>query len=131
MNTAAILPGQGLCFAIASRTVGFVVSRLVRDGRIRRSFLGIGGRKTPVSRRLAFRHGLAISSGVLVLSVEPHSPAAAARLQPGDIITSFADANVSGVDDLHRCLTDDRIGVPTILMILRATERRQVIVVPG
>ncbi len=131
VNTAAILPGQGLCFAIASRTVGFVVSRLVRDGRIRRSFLGIGGRKTPVSRRLAFRHGLAISSGVLVLSVEPHSPAAAARLQPGDIITSFADVNVSGVDDLHRCLTDDRIGVPTILMILRATERRQVIVVPG
>ena len=131
VNTAVILPAQGLCFAIASRTVRFVISRLVRDGRIRRSFLGIGGRKAPVSRRLARQHGLAISSGVVVLSVEPQSPAAAAGLQAGDIITSFGDAGISGIDDLHRCLTDDRIGVPTVLMTLRGTERRRVIVVPG
>jgi S1-C subfamily serine protease len=131
VNTAMILPAQGLCFAIASDTVRFVVSRLIRDGRIRRSFIGVGGRKAPVSRRLARYHGLAISSGVLVMSVEPHSPASAAGLEAGDVITSFGGTAVSGVDDLHRCLTEARIAVPTAMTILRGTERRQVIVLPA
>jgi len=131
VNTAMILPAQGLCFAIASNTVGFVVARLIRDGRIRRSFIGVGGRKAPVSRRLAHHHGLAITSGVLVMSVESYSPAAAAGLHTGDIITSFGGTAVSGVDDLHRCLTEARIGVPTPLTLLRGVERRQVIVLPA
>ena len=131
VNTAMILPAQGLCFAIASNTVSFVVSRLIRDGRIRRSFIGVGGRKAPVSRRLARHHGLAIASGILVMSVEPHSPASAAGLVAGDVITSFGGTAVSGVDDLHRCLTEARIGVPTPMTILRGAERRQVIVLPA
>jgi S1-C subfamily serine protease len=130
INTAVILPAQGLCFAIASNTARFVASRLIRDGRIRRSYIGLGGQNTPIPRAIARAHGLAVSSGVLVLSVEPKSPAAAAGLQEGDVIHALDDEPVSGVDDLHRYLTEARIGVPTSLAVLRGVHRRRVTVVP-
>ena len=131
VNTAMILPAQGLSFAIASDTVRFVVSRLIRDGRIRRSYIGIGGQKVPVSRRLARHHGIAISSGLLVASVEPGSPAERAGLRPNDIIVSFRDSPVSGVDDLQRALTEDQIGVASPVTVFRGIERRQMMVVPA
>ncbi|HUL74003.1 MAG TPA: trypsin-like peptidase domain-containing protein [Vicinamibacterales bacterium] len=131
VNTAVILPAQGLCFAIASNTVRFVVSRLLRDGRIRRSYIGVAGQKVPVSRRLARHHGLAVSSGILVASVEPDSPAATAGLQENDIIVTLGDSAVAGVDELHRHLTEERIGVPTALTVLRGVEKRRITVVPA
>ena len=141
VNTAMILPAQGLAFAIASNTVRFVVSRLLRDGRIRRSYLGVAAQTVPVSRRLARHHGVAafatasalraISSGILIASVEPDGPASRAGVQANDIIVAIAGAPVTGVDDLHRHLTETRINVPTPLVILRGVERREVIVVPG
>jgi len=131
VNTAVILPAQGLCFAIASNTGRFVVSRLLRDGRVRRSYIGVAGQKVPVSRRLARYHGLAVTSGILVASVEAASPAAAAGLRDHDIIVAIASHAVSGVDDLHRLLTEDRIGVPTPLTVLRGVDKRQIVIVPG
>ena len=131
VNTAVILPAQGLCFAIASNTVRFVVSRLLRDGRVRRSYIGVAGQKVPVSRRLARHHGLAVSSGILVASVEAASPAATAGLRDHDIIVAIASHTVSGVDGLHRLLTEDRIGVPTPLTVLRGVEKRHIVIVPG
>jgi S1-C subfamily serine protease len=130
VNTAVILPAQGLCFAIASNTVRFVVSRLLRDGRIRRSYVGVAGQKVPVSRRLARHHGLAVTSGILVASVEPESPAAGAGLHENDIIVALDGTVVAGVDELHRHLTEERIGVPTVLTVLRGIEKRQITVVP-
>jgi S1-C subfamily serine protease len=131
VNTAMILPAQGLSFAIASNTVRFVVSRLIRDGRIRRSYLGIGGQKAPVSRRLARHHGLAITSGLLVGTVEPGSPAERAGLEQNDIIVAFRESPVSGVDDLHRALTEDLIGVPSVVTVFRGIEKRQMTITPG
>jgi S1-C subfamily serine protease len=131
VNTAMILPAQGLSFAIASDTVRFVVSRLIRDGRIRRSYIGIGGQKVPVSRRLARHHGIAVASGLLIASVESGSPAERAGLRPNDIIVSFRESPVSGVDDLQRALTEDQIGVASPLVVFRGTERRQMMVVPA
>ena len=131
VNTAVIVPAQGLAFAIASNTVRFVVSRLLRDGRVRRSYIGVAGQKVPVSRRLARYHGLAVSSGILVASVEAASPAATAGLRDHDIIVAIASHAVSGVDDLHRLLTEDRIGVPTPLTVLRGVEKRQIVIVPA
>jgi S1-C subfamily serine protease len=131
VNTAVILPAQGLCFAIASNTVRFVVSKLLRDGRIRRSYIGVAGQKVPVSRRLARHHGLAVSSGILVASVEPASPAATAGLRDNDIIVAMGSDAVSGVDDLHRLLTEDRIGVPAAVTVLRGVDKRQITIVPG
>jgi len=130
VNTAVILPAQGLCFAIASNTVRFVVSRLLRDGRIRRSYIGVAGQKVPISRRLARHHGLAVSSGILIASVERDSPASAAGLRENDIIVALGDTTVAGVDDLHRHLTEERIGVSTVLTVLRGVDRRSITLVP-
>src|SRR5207245_6483216 len=94
VNTATILPAQGLCFAIASNTARFVASHLIRDGRIRRSYIGVAGQNVPVPRALARAHQLAVSSGVFVASVEAGSPAATAGVRDGDIILSFAEQPV-------------------------------------
>ena len=131
VNTAMILPAQGLCFAIASNTVRFVVSRLLRDGRIRRSYLGVAGQRTPLSRRLVLHHRLLSSSGIRVMSVEPGSPAEAAGLRAHDLIVAFDGQPVAGVDDLHRLLTEARIGVPAVVTTISGAERRDLTVVPA
>jgi S1-C subfamily serine protease len=130
INTAMILPAQGLCFAIASNTARFVAARLMRDGLIRRSYIGVAGQNVPIPRAIARAHQIAVSSGVLVTAVEPGSPAAAAGLSEGDVIVAFAGEAISAVDDLHRKLTDDCIGVQSTLSVLRGRERRQVVIVP-
>ena len=131
INTATIVPAQGLCFAIASDTVRFLAAKLIRDGRIRRSYIGVAGQTVPIPRVLTRHHRLAASSGVLVTSVEPNSPAAVAGLHDGDVILSCGDEAVTAVGDLHRHLTDERVGVPMKVGVLRGTERRQLTVVPA
>jgi S1-C subfamily serine protease len=131
INTATIVPAQGLCFAIASDTVRFVAAKLIRDGRIRRSYIGVAGQTVPIPRALTRHHRLAVSSGVLVTSVEPGSPAATAGLRDGDVVFGCADDPVTAVADLHRHLTDERVDVPTRLAILRGVERRLLTVVPA
>jgi S1-C subfamily serine protease len=130
INTAMILPAQGLCFAIASNTARFVVGRLIRDGKIRRSYIGVAGQNVPIPRALARANQLAISSAVRVASVEPKSPAAGAGVREGDLILGFAGDPIAGIDDLHRRLTEDHIGVPVQLTVFRG-ERRQITVVPA
>jgi S1-C subfamily serine protease len=130
VNTATILPAQGLCFAVASNTARFVAARLISDGRIRRSYVGVGGQNVPVPRRHGIGPHTTASSGVLVLSVEPGSPASRAGLAAGDIIIAFGESPVTGVDDLHRVLTAEHIGVSNAMTILRSGGRQQVTVVP-
>src|SRR5213596_1595443 len=86
INTAMILPAQGLCFAIASNTARFAAARLIRDGWIRRSYIGVAGQTAPIPRAFARANQLAVSSGILVASVEAGSPAATAGVQDGDVI---------------------------------------------
>jgi len=131
INPATIVRAQGLCFAIASDPVRFVAAKLIRDGRIRRSYIGVAGQTVPIPRALTRHHRLAVSSGVLVTSVEPGSPAATAGLRDGDVVFGCADDPVTAVSDLHRQLTDERVGVPTRLAVLRGVERRQLTVVPA
>jgi len=131
INTAVILPAQGLCFAIASNTARFVASRLIRDGRIRRSFIGVGGQNVPVPRAIARANQIAAASGVLVESVEPKSPADMAGLREGDVIIAFGGEAVTGVDQLVRRLTEERIGQPALVTVLRRGHRRQLTVVPA
>jgi S1-C subfamily serine protease len=131
VNTAVVMAAQGLSLAIASNTVQFVVSALLREGRVRRSFIGVTGQTVPIPRRLARAHQLATPSGVLAAAVERGSPADVAGLKEGDIILSLGDQRVGGVDDLHRILTADRIGIASPMSVLRSTGRRQLTVVPA
>jgi S1-C subfamily serine protease len=131
INTAILAPAQGLCFAIASNTARFVASRLIRDGRIRRSYVGIVGNQIPVPRALARANQLAVASGVRVASVAAGSPDSAAGIREGDIVLGFDEHPIGGVDDLHRLLTEERIGAPAAVVVLRGGERRQLTVIPA
>jgi S1-C subfamily serine protease len=130
VNTATILPAQGICFAIGINTAKFVASRLLRDGRIRRSWIGVSAQTVPVHRRVVRFYGLARESGVVVMGVEDRSPARAAGLREGDVIVTLDDKPVAGVDDLHRLLTDAQVGARCELVVIRHTERLAMSIVP-
>jgi S1-C subfamily serine protease len=130
INTAMIRPAQGLCFAIGINTARFVASRLIRDGRIRRAYIGIAGQNVDVPRAVARSNQLAVTSGVLVTSVETGSPAEGGGFKKGDIILGFAEHTITGVDDLHRLLSEDYIDQPSPVVVLRRGERRTLHVVP-
>jgi len=130
VNTATILPAQGICFAIGINTAKFVASRLLRDGRIRRSYIGVSAQTVPVHRRVVRFYDLAKESGALVLSVEENSPAKRAGLRDGDIIIALEGKPVAGVDDLHRVLADTRSGASCSLTVLRQTEKLELKIVP-
>src|SRR5262245_53401611 len=131
VNTAVILPAQGLCFAIASNTARFVASRLIRDGRLRRAYLGLAAQLVPLPPRIRRAQQLTSATGVLVASVEPSSTAALAGVKAGDILVRVDEDPVAGPDDLHRHLTEERIGIPLTLSIVRENERVQVVVTPS
>lgn len=130
VNTATILPAQGICFAIGINTAKFVASRLLREGRIRRSYIGVSAQTTPVHRRVVRFYDLAKETGALVLSVEENSPAKRAGLRDGDVIVALEGNPVAGVDDLHRLLTEVRVGVSCTFTVLRWTEKLEIKVVP-
>lgn len=130
VNTAVILPAQGICFAIASNTAQFVAAWLIKEQRIRRSSIGVATQNIPLHPRVVRFHKLPVASGVLVAEVEPGSPAAVAGLRPGDTILGFKGQPVATIDDLHKRLVASEIGVPSPLMILRGTEKLFLIVVP-
>lgn len=130
INTAMIMPAQGICFAIASNTASFVMGKLIREGRIRRSFLGVAGQTVPLHRRVVRFHQLPAESGVFVVSVERGSPAARAGLRDGDLIVGYGDAAIAGIDDLHRLLTEDRAGVGAAMTIIRNLEKQTLQVEP-
>jgi S1-C subfamily serine protease len=131
VNTAMIQMAQGLCFAIGINTAKFVASRLLRDGRIRRSYIGVEAQTMPLHRRLVRFYDLPQDSGVVVMSVTSGSPGQKAGLREGDVIIALDAKPVAGVDDLHRLLTDARVGVGNALTVLRHTEKLELKVVPA
>ena len=123
VNTAIIAGGQGLSFAVPIRTVVTVLPALLRDGRVRRGYLGVAGQDVPLLRRVTRFHRLGQPTGVLVISLEADGPALGAGVREGDIIVSLDTFAVGGLDDLHRLLTEDRIGATIKLGVLRGAER--------
>jgi S1-C subfamily serine protease len=130
VNTAVIYGAQGLCFAIAANTARFVAGRLIKDGHIRRAYLGFGGQDVPLQRVLVRYLNLPVEHGILVVSLEPGSPAEHAGLREGDVIVAYNDQPVAGIDALHRLLTDQLVGVESWPTVVRPTEKRDLRVVP-
>ncbi len=131
VNTAVILPAQGLCFAIPINTAKLVAGRLIKDGKIRRGYLGLGGQNVPIPRRLVRAHHLPVETGVLVVSVEEGSPAKRAGLAEGDVIVRYGQHPVAGIDDLHGVLIDEEVGVRSTLGILRASGLATLDIIPA
>ncbi|HEX2661124.1 MAG TPA: trypsin-like peptidase domain-containing protein [Polyangia bacterium] len=131
VNTAAILPAQGICFAIAANTATFVLGKLVREGRIQRAYLGVVGQTVPLHRRVVRYHELEKERAVLVASVDAQSPAAQAGVRDGDLIVGFDDQIIASVDDLHRLLSEDRVGRDVRLTVLRGSQKDVVAVRPS
>ena len=131
VNTAVILPAQGLCFAVPIHTAKLVAGRLIKDGKIRRGYIGVGGQNVPIPRRLVRAHHLPGESGILVVSIEDASPAKRAGLAEGDVIIRYGECPVAGIDDLHRLLIDEAVGVPSTLLVLRGAELVTLDVVPA
>lgn len=131
VNTAVILPAQGICFAVAVDTAKFVASRLIRDGRIRRSYIGVAGQNVPLPRKIVKHFNLPKDNGILIVSFDKDSPAAVAGLKEGDVIVAFDDQPIAGIDELHRLLTEDSVNVRKWLTIIRATEKMNISIVPA
>lgn len=121
VNTAMILPAQGICFATSIDTAKFVASRLIRDGKVSRSYIGLAGQNVPIPRRIVRFYNLPVTTGILVVSFEATSPARNAGVREGDIIIGFDDHPIAGIDDLHKLLTEDRIGRKSTLSVIRQT----------
>jgi S1-C subfamily serine protease len=119
VNSAVILPAQGLCFAIPIDTAKYVAGRLIEHGRIRRGYLGLGGQNVAVPRGLARRLGVDAEAGVLVIAVEPDGPAAEAGVEEGDLVIAFDGKPVKGIDDLHRAMTEESIGRRSRVTVVR------------
>ncbi len=130
VNTAVIIPAQGISFAIAMNTATFVAAGLMKDGKIRRSSIGIGAQNMTLHRRLVRFHSLSVQSGLMVVSIDPASPAEKAGLREGDIVVAFDDVPTAGIDDLHRMLTHDKVGKNLTMTIVRQTDIMTLRIVP-
>jgi S1-C subfamily serine protease len=130
INTAIIGMAQGICFSISAATVEFVASRLIRDGRVRRCYIGVAGQNMPLPRRVVRFHELARETGVRVQSTSPDGAARAAGMLSGDIIVAVDGIAVGDVDELHRLMTEERVGKPVPMTVLRQTQKLEIAVTP-
>src|SRR5260370_10936431 len=130
VNTAMILPARGISFATSIDTAKFVASRLIRDGKVSRSYVGLAGQNVPLPRRIVRYYDLPVENGILIVSFEEKSPARKGGAREGDIVVSFEDHPTAGIDDLHKLLTEDRIGQESSLVVIRGAERLSVNVIP-
>jgi S1-C subfamily serine protease len=131
VNTAIIQGAQGICFAIAINTAKVIASRLIRDGRVRRSYIGVAGQTVPLPRQVVRFHRLPTDSGIFVVQVEPGSPAERGGIVSGDIVIGFDGQQTAAIDDLLRLLTAERVGMTSMVDLIRGTERLTRSIVPN
>ena len=130
VNTAIIPMAQGICFATAIDTVKWVVVQLLRDGKVRRGYLGIAGANMALPRRTARHFELANARTVRVESVEAGGPASRAGVETGDLIVAFDGLTVEGIDALHSLLTVERIGKPALMTVVRRAQKLDLRITP-
>ena len=130
VNTAVIQPAQGICFAISCKTAYYVATELILNGHIERSYLGVGGQNVALLPAAKRRLQLATDTALLVLEIQPGSPAQLAGLKVGDLVVGFDQTPVSGIDDLHRLLNKHTVDVQLPLDIIRDGRQYQVSIEP-
>jgi S1-C subfamily serine protease len=130
INTAMIGAAQGICFAIGIDTAADVAARIMRDGRVRRSRLGIAAQSVSLDPRLARRLKLATPSAAMITDLVPGGPAETAGLAKGDVVLNFAGEAIHGVDDMHRLLTGERANTELPVEVLRAGKLITLIAIP-
>jgi S1-C subfamily serine protease len=130
VNTAVILPAQGICFATSIDTAKFVTASLIKHGKIRRAYIGVVGQTITLHRRLVRYYNLPVESGVLIVGTEPYSPAQQAGLRQGDVVIGLNQDAIANIDDLHKRLTEDQVGVRSRLTVIRGTEKIELEIVP-
>ena len=131
INTAIFPVGQGICFAIPMNTAKWVTAALMKEGRVRRSWLGVAAGSLRLPRRLTHSLGLDAEHGVVVTGVEEGGPAEKAGLRERDVIVAFSEVPTPDVDALHRLLTGEVSGKPAALTIIRGGKKVTVEIVPG
>lgn len=130
INTAVIMSAQGICFAVPINTAKMILMPLIKDGKVRRGYIGVGGQNVPLPRRVVLFHELSVESGVLLISIEHNSPAQKAGLQEGDVIVGLNNQPIASIDDLHKVLTHEQVGMRSPLTIIRRTEKLVLDIVP-
>jgi S1-C subfamily serine protease len=123
INTAVIMSAQGICFAVPINTAKTILTPLIKDGKIQRGYIGIGGQNVPLPRRTVLFHELSVESGVLIISVEEDSPAQTAGLVEGDVIVGIDNQPIASIDDLHKLLTHEQVGMRSPLTIIRRNDK--------
>ena len=130
INTAIIGIAQGICFSISAATVEFVAARLIREGRVRRCYIGVAGQNVPLPRRVVRFHDLPRETAVRVQATASDGAARAAGLLSGDIIVSADGVPIADIDELHRLMTEERVGKPMPFTILRLSQKLEILVTP-
>ncbi len=130
VNTAVITNAQGLCFAIAIDTAKFVASKLIQYGRVRRSYIGVEGQDVQLDRRTVRAHDLSLEKGVLVRSIMSGGPASRAGVREGDVIIGLDGVSLSGIDLLHKMLTEEKVGIALSMTVLRRSEKLVLDIIP-
>lgn len=131
VNTAVILPAQGICFAVASNLAEFVVGKLILDGRVRRGYLGIGAQTVPLPPKWLNALQLQTTGGIQVQSVEPDGPAGNSDLRAGDVIVQFEGRPIDSIDALHKALDERTIGKTVRIWVIRDGALKSLDVTPG
>ena len=130
VNTAIILPAQGICFAIGINTAKLVAGHLIKDGKISRGYIGIAGHNVVLPRRMVRFYHFAKESAVRIAGVEANSPAEQAGIREGDVMVAFDGTAIAGIDDLQRVLTAEKIGARIAITLIRGTEKVSVEIAP-
>lgn len=130
VNTAVILPAQGLCFAVASNLARYIVGKLIIDGKVRRGYIGIAGQVVRFNSNVIKRYKLNVKSGIHIQDLEPGSPSGNSDLKTGDIIIGFEKHLVHSIDDLHKYLDESTIDKTVELKVLRGGKEISVLVTP-
>lgn len=131
INTAVVMPAQGLCFAIPINMARHILPQLLQHGRVMHGYLGLHARTIPLARHLVRRFNLPHTTGVQVIAIEPEGPADQAGILEDDIVLALGDQTAAGVDDLHKLLTTLPVEIPATVTLLRGDRKLERMVIPS